>query len=393
MKAHVVKSYFNTSKDLVQAYIEESSKKFIPLAVYLKAYYKKNAKYGKRDRNAINDLVYAFFRVGDTMPSNNVEQRILAGAYLCNHKQEGIYAFISEFELSGIPYEPGLSDRIKSAPKFFPEFNGNKFLPYEIEFSKGIDKAQYFESFLNKPNTFIRLLEKHRQSVLAQLKDEGIEYEELQGFPNALKILSSKNLQELSAWKKGYFEIQDLSSQQIVNNFDPKPNDEWWDVCAASGGKSLLLLSKERNIFILATDNRKSILQNYTERLKRLNFLNFETKLMDASQNINMQRSFDGIICDVPCTGSGTWHRTPENLFFFNLQMLQEFSSLQKQIIYNSSEHLKQSKNLIYITCSVFKEENETISGSSELHKLNNGIINNFSLGADAMFVAKFFKG
>src|SRR5699024_9689267 len=70
---------------------------------------------------------------------------------------------------------------------------------------------------------------------------------------------------------------------------------------------------------------------------------------------------FDGIILDAPCSGSGTWGRTPEMLSRFNEAQLEQYAQLQKEILDNVIKHIKPGKPLIYITCSVYVEENEQI--------------------------------
>ncbi len=79
---------------------------------------------------------------------------------------------------------------------------------------------------------------------------------------------------------------------------------------------------------------------------------------------VNCQLStekFDLIIADVPCTGSGTWARTPEQLCYFNEKQIEKYSALQKQIIQNVIPYLNPGGLFLYITCSVFKKENEGI--------------------------------
>ena len=102
------------------------------------------------------------------------------------------------------------------------------------------------------------------------------------------------------------------------------------------------------------------------------------------------------IICDAPCTGSGTWSRTPEQLSFFNLNDLEKYSGIQKRIAGNVVPHLKKDGIFVYITCSVFKEENEAVAGfirdTLHLNLLHQEILKGFDWRADNMFVAVFKK-
>jgi len=105
---------------------------------------------------------------------------------------------------------------------------------------------------------------------------------------------------------------------------------------------------------------------------------------------------FDGIILDAPCTGSGTWGRTPEIICQFEEFKIKSFQNLQLLIAANVIKYLKPGKPLIYITCSVFKEENEEIV--SLLQKIHGmqldgyDLIKGYQNKADTMFVARLLK-
>ena len=103
---------------------------------------------------------------------------------------------------------------------------------------------------------------------------------------------------------------------------------------------------------------------------------------------------FDGIIADVPCSGSGTWSRTPEMLTFFDEQELVKYTDRQKEIVTNVMPYLKPGGYLIYITCSVFKVENEDIvahlSKLPQLELVKTALINGIANRSDSMFYALF---
>ena len=102
------------------------------------------------------------------------------------------------------------------------------------------------------------------------------------------------------------------------------------------------------------------------------------------------------IIADVPCTGSGTWSRTPEQLYFFNHQTIERFSDLQKRILSNVIPFLKSEGYLLYITCSVFKKENEEIAGFIKekllLELIRSEVLKGYDKKADTMYAALFKK-
>ena len=103
---------------------------------------------------------------------------------------------------------------------------------------------------------------------------------------------------------------------------------------------------------------------------------------------------FDLIIADVPCSGSGTWGRTPEQLLYFEKESVSRYASLQKKILSSVSSSIKSGGYLLYITCSVFKKENteivEWISSQFPLQLQKQQLIAGYELKADTMFAALF---
>jgi 16S rRNA (cytosine967-C5)-methyltransferase len=105
---------------------------------------------------------------------------------------------------------------------------------------------------------------------------------------------------------------------------------------------------------------------------------------------------FEIVICDAPCTGSGTWSRTPEQLCYFNKDSIMEYNRLQKKIVSHVLPHLRTGGLFIYITCSVFKDENERIaefiSENLNCKILQQQLLKGYHQKADTMFVTVFKK-
>ena len=207
------------------------------------------------------------------------------------------------------------------------------------------------------------------------------------------------SLDKTDAYQKGFFEIQDKFSQLTKQFFQPKPNENWWDACAGAGGKSLLLNEEASDIKILATDIRENILNNYQERLRKSGFQFAETQVLDISLPLMnfSDRKFDGIITDVPCSGSGTWSRSPEWLQNdIDKRLIEHFIPLQKKIITNALPYLKVGFPLIYITCSVFKKENEEnieyFVNNLPLKLEKSAYLEGYKSGGDTLYVARLTK-
>jgi 16S rRNA (cytosine967-C5)-methyltransferase len=155
---------------------------------------------------------------------------------------------------------------------------------------------------------------------------------------------------------------------------------------------------------ITVSDIRESILHNLKGRFHTAGIKNYDAFVADLTRpvppaapvvpapSVTPSKS-DLILADVPCTGSGTWSRTPEELYFFNPRQLTRYSEMQQQIISNVAANLAPDAWLIYSTCSVFKKENEemvTFIGESGLILEHAGPIIGYPHQADTMFAARF---
>src|SRR5690606_34956666 len=122
-------------------------------------------------------------------------------------------------------------------------------------------------------------------------------------------------------------------------------------------------------------------------------------KIMDLTtdtQSILGDEKFDGIILDVPCSGCGTWGRTPEMIQHFSKEKLDEFTTLQKSIASNVIKHLKKGAPLVYMTCSVYAEENENmvryLGDQFDLQREKMELIKGYHNRADSMFSVRLIN-
>jgi 16S rRNA (cytosine967-C5)-methyltransferase len=158
----------------------------------------------------------------------------------------------------------------------------------------------------------------------------------------------------------------------------------------------LLLHNLEPNLKLVVSDIRESILSNLDERFQHAGLTKYQKKLLDLTQNNDLllhDYAFDGIILDAPCSGSGTWGRTPEMISQFETYNIEFFQKLQQSIVRNVVKYLKPGKPLIYITCSAFKAENEDVVSFivKELGmKLEESkVLKGYESKADTMYMAR----
>jgi 16S rRNA (cytosine967-C5)-methyltransferase len=368
-----------------------------PLAKFLPEFFKRNKQMGSNDRRSVSRLLYNYFRLGRALANKSVEERLFLAEFLCTSVDN---PFLHHFrsDLNQMIYL-NIEEKIKYA-SINEGLIIEQVFPFTNHLSEGIDKEAFLLSFFVQPDLFIRVNPKALSWVLKTLEDCSIDFSLITH--NTVALPNGTNLNSLfsdSTFPVKPYEVQDLSSQRTAKYFKPNRFEHWWDACAASGGKSLLLFSEQSDIKLLVSDIRESVLDNLDERFIAAGLTTYQKKLIDLTKNADPEihhYEFDGIILDAPCTGSGTWGRTPEMISQFEEFKIQGFQNLQKVIAANVIKYLKQDRPLIYITCSVFKEENEEII--SWLQK-NHGmqlegyeLIKGYENKADTMFVTRLIK-
>jgi 16S rRNA (cytosine967-C5)-methyltransferase len=360
-----------------------------PVTKYLPEYFKRNKQMGSRDRKNLSKAIYSYFRLGNCLAGLKSDERLFVALFLTANSPDDMLAYFKPAYQERIT--DSLSEKVAYLSSLFPEFNLNDIFPFTAHLSASIDQTIFINSQLIQPDLFIRVIKGAEQKLAAYLNEAQIPFEKKEWcyrLPNAAKLLNTEYL----------YEVQDQSSQYTANYFQPKPKQMWWDCCAASGGKSLLLHALEPSVYILASDNRASSLLNLEVRFKQAGITQFRRREIDLLAEINSieKDSMDGIILDAPCSGSGTWSRTPEMLSQFKESQLEKFIYLQRTIAENASQFLKPGCPLVYITCSVFKEENEDAVDyflanlPLKLEKME--LIKGYESKADTMFVARFLK-
>jgi 16S rRNA (cytosine967-C5)-methyltransferase len=375
--------------------ILESYDGSLPLHRFLVSYFKRNKKMGSSDRRWASRYIYSYFRLGKVLNNEDPVLRLAIADFICNTTSSLVIE--SHFPQFKDQVNLPVQAKIILIKDLYPQFDVKDVFPFTpAAISETIDKETFYISFFTQPDLFIRVQRDQSLKMLTILQAEGVmvhEYNETTlGMPNGTK------LENIFPQQK-YYQVQDLSSQKTGAYFKPQKYDYWWDCCAASGGKSLLLHDLEPSIQLLVTDVRENSLHNLDERFQLAGLKKYQKKVLDLLQNNEQELhhyTFDGIILDAPCSGSGTWGRTPEMLRYFNEQKISYFNKLQKNIAANVLQYLKPGKPLIYITCSVFKQENEAVVAYlQEEHHLkleSMEVITGYQDKADTMFVARLIK-
>lgn len=387
-------SYLNSAKKIIESYRGET-----PLAVFLKKYFAANKKYGGKDRKQIATLCYNFYRLGKAMPDAAVEEKIISATFLCEHTSNDFLNFHKP-EWNELITKP-LAEKIKIL-----NFDIDNVFPWADELSAGIEFEPLYNSFFYQPQLFLRMRPGKKDQVIHKLLDAEIVFEILN--EDCIALSNSTKLENILEIDKEVI-VQDYNSQQVLNFLKASTIQHQessirnplavWDCCAASGGKSILaydILNGE--IELTVSDIRESILSNLKKRFAAAGITAYNSFLVDltSSQFLIPNSQFPIIICDAPCTGSGTWSRTPGQLHFFEQKTIDEYADKQQKIVRHVIPHLQKDGIFIYITCSVFKKENEDmvdyIKEKFHLQLLQMELLKGYDKKANSMFTAVFIK-
>lgn len=355
----------------------------LPLHHFLKAYFKQHPKLGSRDRRGLSDAVYGWCRAGKTLEQDrhDLPLKRLAAMQLCGLRPKAFALFFPE------EWRQDLDESLSG----FSIQRSNIF-PYDIPFSEGILREEWISSLLRQPRLFLRIRKDHAK-LERILRAQGIGYEWITR--TCLALPNSTKLDGL--FPEDAYVVQDASSQATGEYLYGKSGEQWWDCCSGAGGKSLMLADNSRGIHLLTTDVRESILQNLSARFRQYQLPQPERRVLDAANasmvnSVTGNRRFEGIICDVPCSGSGTWARTPESCYFFKPETLDDYSQRQRSILSNAANYINANGRIIYITCSVFREENEAViaavASEKNLQIETSRLINGVAVAADSLFIA-----
>lgn len=236
-----------------------------------------------------------------------------------------------------------------------------------------------------KPKVCLRVNTKlmGREELIRLLEEEGLECHPSEHTERAIIVenFGETSIEELEAYYRGLFYVQDLSSIEFLDSLDFKGVERALDLCAAPGGKSLYM-AEEGLPFILSCDinlNKLGLIEKNARRLKfrpyvraaspaeAMDLLKKEREeallvslLNDAAvYREEFEEGFDLVLCDVPCSGLGVIRKKPEIKYRKEMKSLGPMLELQARILENAAHYVRGSGLLIYATCTTNPAENE----------------------------------
>lgn len=343
MKLHL--PVFQTILNVLQKVIQQNfySDKALEYA------FKSNKKLGKRDRQIIAETVY------------NIVRYYYLFEYLTqtNDLIKIIHFYLENSDLKLLQNSKDIPQRIKLSYNEDLWESALQQIPPKIWLTEA--------TALNNPAPLVirtNTLKTSKGELKLKLQELGVETIENHDIPEALIIQNKQYLSQNELFKQGLYEFQDLSSQKVAHfiPYDILQNAKRIiDACAGAGGKSLHLSALMKNkgqIISLDTDEKK--LKELTKRAARAGANNIQIKSISSSKVIKrLYQSADILLLDVPCSGTGVIKRNPDTKLKFSNKKYTELLTIQQSILKNYTTMLKPNGHLLYVTCSIFPEENE----------------------------------
>lgn len=362
-----------------------------PLSAFLNSYYKQHHVLGSKDRKIIAERVFTFYRIAPLIKEYDTEQQAYCvDAFMAERLSDKLLKNALK-DSQWIENGQTVDERIEQLQQKGVEIRPEALVNHFPTLSEGIDTNAYARYLLARNAVFIKPHAKYGKMVNAALEKHNVAFTALEN--GLLRVDASIKLQEML--QPGWYRIQDACSVETADYFPDCNPQKVWDTCAGGGGKSLLLHEKYPDAILHASDNRSFKLEHLKIRFKEHGYRQpvcFEWDGETESNTPPVGALYDLILCDVPCSGSGTWARNPEGAYFFTPEMLQALVKKQQRIVNKAIQHLKPGGYLVYITCSVFRAENEDMinqfSTTGALTIESQIVINGMNKLADCLFVA-----
>ncbi|MBD3184239.1 16S rRNA (cytosine(967)-C(5))-methyltransferase RsmB [Candidatus Poribacteria bacterium] len=232
----------------------------------------------------------------------------------------------------------------------------------------GTDEAIKICSANNRrPPIYMRvnMLRTTRDQLIQFLKDDGVDAVPDPNLSEAVEILSlKKRVSDLSAFKEGWFQIQDKSFMLVSHILNPKPGEKVIDVCAAPGGKTTHMAELMKNQGdITAFDNDRERFPLIKESIDRLGInivKTIEADARDLDKHLSGMQ-IDRCLVDVPCSGLGVLRRRVETRWRISPEYLGMFPPLQYEILSSAAGYIKSGGKVLYCTCTTEPEENQNV--------------------------------
>jgi 16S rRNA (cytosine967-C5)-methyltransferase len=230
----------------------------------------------------------------------------------------------------------------------------------------GRNEAVKFMKHTLSPGALVVMCTKNSdaKNLEKSFDEEGVSYERLALIKDAYRIESTLPINELESFRRGDFIVQSVASAIVVTLLSAKEGDCVLDLCSAPGTKTVGLASLVSDSgMVYAADLYHHRLLRVKENVRRYKLNNVLTLSLDARRPLPFKDGvlFDKVLVDAPCSGLGIVKKTPEIKYKVTYDDVKELSALELNILTNASRYVKPGGKLVYSTCSITYEENESV--------------------------------
>lgn len=350
---------------------------------------------GSKDRAAVRDHVYDVLRRRrSALPNGMAEtgRALMIGLLAQDGADLGAL-------FDGRPYGPApLSEAEQAALASMPEASEAIDLPDwivpRLQDALGKAFAANMDAMRHRAPVVLRanLRKATREKAAALLQKDGVETRPSALAETALEVTEgARRVAQGAAYNDGLVELQDASSQAAIALLNIPEGGRVLDYCAGGGGKTLAMAGRaQAQFFAHDIDTRR--MRDLPVRAKRAGV---SVTCLDKA-GVRANAPYDLVFCDVPCSGSGTWRRTPDAKWRFCEDDLRALLPVQAKILEDAEGLVAPSGRLVYATCSLLPEENvDQITGFLERHpEWSLEMSRQWSLadGCDGFFVAQLMR-
>ena len=228
----------------------------------------------------------------------------------------------------------------------------------------GFERAEKWVQFNSEPAPLalsVNRLRTTREELRAALSRDGIECENTRVAPHGLRVVAGNPLRRQS---HDHFLVQDEASQLVPLAVDAQPGERVLDLCAAPGGKTILMSGDMRDSgTLVACDVRARRVALLREMIRQAGCQAAHPVHVAATGELPFQAVFDRVLIDAPCSGLGTVRRDPDIKWRRQAHGLEGFADRQLALLYRAAAVLRPGGRLVYATCSSEPEENEAVVG------------------------------
>ena len=297
---------------------------------------------GSRDRRLYRELTYTAWRIlpwiEDASPELLV-QRVASHATNTPATAAFIETFATAAESNTQPSPPE-----SLLPDWLAEENTAVLVPHQRD------------ALLSRAPLWIRLQTNQVDRLARELDARGIGYQPSEHLDSAWRIDADAPLLDTEAFRRGDFEVQDIGSQSLLASLATPPAGHWLDACAGAGGKTLQLARMlGANGRVTAHDVRGPALRELEQRAQRAGLSNVDIERHPSGR-------FDGVLVDAPCSGSGTWRRSPHLKWTTSPEIIRNAVEKQLFVLDKFADMVRERGTLVYATCSLCPSENEAIA-------------------------------